>query len=129
MTSRLLPWWLGLHALTFWALGALFLLDPETWGTQVSLTPAHPAGVAELMTLYGGLECALAALLTWGVLKPHFRITALQILLVCYAGLTFGRTLGLLRHDLWDHGFTLQLFAIEAGTTLISAFFYFRGQS
>jgi hypothetical protein len=120
MWDRLTQGWLGLHGLTFLTLSVLFFQDPETWGLVVSLAPTQPAGAAELMTLYGGLECGLGVVLLLGVLRKSFRTSALLVLMICYAGLAGGRLWGLTRFDLWEHPLSLQLFGIELLTALLS---------
>ena len=87
--------YLILNAVLYAAFSAWCALAPQQTATFLGLGRLNPAGEAEYLTVYGGLQGGLAVFFLLAALMPAHQRTALLFSVCLYAGLVLFRSIAI----------------------------------
>jgi len=87
---------LVLTSLMHLGFGAAYLARPVAMGKLTHFGLSAPVAATEIRAFYGGLEIGLAAFLAVCAVKSGWAPAGLAAIVLIYAGLVLGRTIGLI---------------------------------
>lgn len=112
---------LGLGALVFLAIGALFLVAPSYWAGVVDISLPTAMARTDLRATYGGFDLCFGLFLGLCTLRPDWIRPGLVALGLALAGFASGRLLGFVVEGAADR--LMILFAVVEAVGAVLAFY------
>ncbi|GAB5501239.1 MAG: hypothetical protein PsegKO_35500 [Pseudohongiellaceae bacterium] len=120
LTRYFPPAFLLINGLLYCVLAWLFVADPISWFSNLSIELRDPVGYTELKTMYIGLMGSLGIFSLLGVVVERWRQAALVLALVSYVLLALVRSMGIFIEG-QGNDFMLQLLAAEVVSAVLAA--------
>jgi hypothetical protein len=119
----MLELYLVLNAVLYAVFSVWCAMAPRTTAAWLGLTPVGPAGSAEYLAVYGGLQAGLAVFYGFAWWQPDSRPTALVLSIAVYGGLVALRSVAAIRFGLTAlgnarHAYGLELLLLLAAVLL-----------